>query len=71
MSFKCEKCGRTESNTSMVGLVLGQIAKAVLKGKGIDLDAGAAAISRRFSSSFLNGLGVKCPKCNSALWKEN
>lgn len=53
----------------MTGLVLGQVTKAVLKGKGIDLDAGTAGLSRALSAGFLNGLGIKCPKCSEKVWK--
>lgn len=67
MTFKCKKCGKSQSNSAMIGLVAGQVTNAILKSKGIDMEKGFNA--GQFSAGFLNGLRVKCPVCQEPNWE--
>lgn len=67
MSFECKKCNHTESDSSMIGLVLGQVTSAILKSKGIDVENGLTA--SKITTGFLNGLRIKCPNCRETSWK--
>jgi len=65
MSFKCENCNNTVSDSKMLGMAVVKVGREVLGRKlgkknfsGRDLTAG-----------ILTGLDVECPKCHESNWK--
>jgi len=70
MSFKCENCGETVSNSKMAGLAFGQISRNILESKGIgEKEVFASALNKgEFSAGYLSGLGIKCPSCRKSNW---
>lgn len=71
MSFVCVNCEEEVSSTKMAGLVFGQLSRSFLEGKGILSEQALKArfSSGDFTSGFLSGLGVSCPKCGKTNWK--
>ena len=71
MSFTCNKCGETLSNSKMAGVCLAQLGKEYLLAKGVVGQVGLVKSFDRgeFSAGVLSGLGVKCPECKHTNWR--
>ncbi len=70
MSFKCNGCNKSFSDSKMAGLVFGQISRSLLESRGVltegKLTQGFS--SGDFRAGFLSGLGVRCPSCDAKDW---
>jgi hypothetical protein len=69
MSFECNNCNESVSNSKMAGLAIGHIGRAVLESKGINTTSELthAFDSGDFSAGLLSN-SVKCPKCKASDW---
>jgi hypothetical protein len=69
MSFECNSCGETVSNSKMAGLAINHIGQALLESKGIRTasELTHAFDSGEFSAGLLSN-SVKCPKCKASNW---
>lgn len=70
MTFKCNSCNESISDSKMAGIAIGHISRSVLESKSISSQASlASAFSKgEFAAGVLSGFGVPCPKCNKSNW---
>jgi predicted RecB family nuclease len=69
MSFECNSCKETVSNSKMAGLAIGHIGRAVLESKGIRT---TSELAHAFDGGDLTAgvlsNSVKCPNCEKSNW---